>query len=311
MLLAAEKANAAPPESLAQGVAILVALGAGIAVWGWLLARRQRGLPLVAYERRRKVPWRTPHALLILLGHRIALEIIPLTIVLLLNIEVAQGVRAGRAAGTEHPVEQLFRDRPGAATVVLCVLAVFLVAPLVEEFIFRVVFQGWLESEEARATRGATLERRRARGVIPIGIVSLVFAALHYRSAAPPLSADFLLAAIAGSVLANILVLVAAVWWLRRLCGATWTDLGLVPRGLARDALVGVVAFVAAAPVVYGAQILATLLLPRWMSPDPIALFVFALGLGFLYYRTHRAAPSIAMHMALNGTTLLLLILRR
>lgn len=300
-------------EVVVQGVAFLFAVGAGIAVWAWLIARWRRGIPLVTYTRRRPVPWGGPHALLILLGHRAALELVPLLLVFLLGIPAERGGAAGPPAAlqNEHPVGQLMRERPGVGTLLLCVLAVFLAAPIVEEFVFRVVFQGWLESEDARGARDATAGRRRSRGVVPIGLVSLVFAALHYRSAAPALRADFLLAAIGGSAIANLLVLAIAVWVLRRACGATWRDLGLVPRRLARDVLTGVIAFLAGAPIVYLFQAAAMLLLPDWIAPDPIGLFVFSVGLGYLYFRTHRAAPSIAMHMALNGTTLLLLLLIR
>jgi membrane protease YdiL (CAAX protease family) len=43
------------------------------------------------------------------------------------------------------------------------------------------------------------------------------------------------------------------------------------------------------------------------VAPDPVALFILALVLGTLYYRTHRIVPSIVTHAAFNATTLLLL----
>ena len=42
-------------------------------------------------------------------------------------------------------------------------------------------------------------------------------------------------------------------------------------------------------------------------GPDPVALFVLALGLGYLYQRTHRALPCIIVHLLLNGTTMVML----
>jgi membrane protease YdiL (CAAX protease family) len=40
---------------------------------------------------------------------------------------------------------------------------------------------------------------------------------------------------------------------------------------------------------------------------DWIPLFPFALGLGYLYYRTGRLLPSVTVHILLNGTSMLLL----
>jgi membrane protease YdiL (CAAX protease family) len=301
---AVEAARATPLE----GVVFLLAIGAGLAVWAWLLRRRRRGIPLLAYEPRRVVPWGTGHALVVLVGHRLALELAPLVIVGLLGIP-ARVADAGARTVTDHPVSQLLRERPGFLALLLCVVSVVLVAPIVEEFVFRVVFQGGLEADERRARRQRIGLPGWPRGLLPIVAVSLVFAALHYRSASPALSSRFLLAAVIGSAVANLVVLFLAILLLRRTTGATWEDLGFNAHRLARDVRTGLIAFVAAAPLVYAAQTAALLLLPRRIAPDPVGLFVFAVALGFLYFRTHRAAPSIVVHMALNGTTLVLLLL--
>lgn len=42
-------------------------------------------------------------------------------------------------------------------------------------------------------------------------------------------------------------------------------------------------------------------------GPDPIPLFFLALGLGYLYQRTHRALPCIMLHMMVNGTSMFML----
>jgi membrane protease YdiL (CAAX protease family) len=243
------------------------------------------------------------------------LEVVPL-VLLISGMKAEKAGPAAAAAAlpgteTEHPVLQLLRERPGLATLAVCAVAVFLVAPIVEEFVYRVIFQGWLESEEARRTHHASPERRRTLGVVPIGLVSLVFASLHYRTAGPTLQSDFLLAVIGWGVLANLAVLVIAAWVLRRGCGATWNDFGIVPGTFWRDFAVGLIAFVAAAPLVYIAQLAAMLLLPHWLAPDPVGLFVFAVALGYIYFRTHRLGSSLAMHMALNGTSLVVWLVAR
>jgi membrane protease YdiL (CAAX protease family) len=53
------------------------------------------------------------------------------------------------------------------------------------------------------------------------------------------------------------------------------------------------------------------LLLPDYIAPDPIPLFFFSVALGAIYHRTHRLAPLIVLHAALNGTSLMLVWLER
>jgi membrane protease YdiL (CAAX protease family) len=98
------------------------------------------------------------------------------------------------------------------------------------------------------------------------------------------------------------------VAWVRLRTRATWADFGIEPRAVGRDFGLGLAAFLAVAPPIYVLQ----MSLVKWVSPgtaDPISLFFFALVLGILYYRTHRIVPAIALHMALNGTSLLFLLL--
>ncbi len=42
-------------------------------------------------------------------------------------------------------------------------------------------------------------------------------------------------------------------------------------------------------------------------GPDPVALFVLALILGYVYQRTHRIVPSMVIHALFNGMTLFML----
>lgn len=44
-------------------------------------------------------------------------------------------------------------------------------------------------------------------------------------------------------------------------------------------------------------------------GPDPIPLFVLAMGLGYLYRQTHRLLPCIVVHVVLNGFSVLQLLL--
>jgi hypothetical protein len=40
-------------------------------------------------------------------------------------------------------------------------------------------------------------------------------------------------------------------------------------------------------------------------GPDPIPLFFLAVGLGYLYQRTHRVLPCIVVHFLVNATTMM------
>lgn len=123
---------------------------------------------------------------------------------------------------SEHPLLTLTRERPSLAILSLATVMAVVVAPLFEEFAFRVVLQGWLESQQARLRRNYEGYVGELPGFAPIVITSVLFAVLH-----------------AG----------------------------------------------------YG--------------PDPFALFVFSLFLGYAYRQTHRIFPSLVVHGCLNGFTML------
>ena len=140
----------------------------------------------------------------------------------------------------------LVQKQPSPLVFFLMGISAVIVAPIVEEYLFRCVLQGWLERVEQKiiarrvtsalaepvadspadgSTQDIASDRKTsapAGGFIPIFISSALFAAMH---------------------------------------------LG--------------------------------------QGPAAIPLFVFACVLGYLYRQTHRVAPSIAMHMALNGLTML------
>lgn len=117
---------------------------------------------------------------------------------------------------SSHPtLERLMSDPSGQSLLAAGLMAV-VVAPLIEEFAFRVLLQGWFE-------RLAGSARRRSAKWWPILASSFLFAITH-----------------------------------------------------------------------------------QGQGAAPIALFVFAILLGYLYRQTHRMAPSVAAHMAFNAFSLLM-----
>jgi membrane protease YdiL (CAAX protease family) len=91
----------------------------------------------------------------------------------------------------EQPLIEAVRAQPDAATFAATTVAAVVAAPLFEEFLFRVLLQGWFESIEAR--------RRAARGTAdtagpawwPILLSALFFSLLHLGQGPAPIPLFF------------------------------------------------------------------------------------------------------------------------
>ncbi|MEX0978341.1 MAG: CPBP family intramembrane glutamic endopeptidase [Pirellulales bacterium] len=127
----------------------------------------------------------------------------------------------GLGMPSEHPLVKLSQEQPSTTILALATLMAVVVAPLFEEFAFRVVLQGWLESHQARLRQRLGGDGQDKPGFAPLVITSVLFALLHFG---------------------------------------------------------------------YG--------------PDPFALFVFSLFLGYAYRQTHRIVPPLVVHACLNGWTM-------
>jgi hypothetical protein len=102
----------------------------------------------------------------------------------------------------------------------------------------------------------------------------------------------------------KIMSIIFAVLFLRWRVAATAADFGWAPEKILSDVRLGLITFAAIAVPIYGSMIAVSQILPEKFAPDPIPIFLFAVALGLLYNRTHRAVPSIAVHMALNAASL-------
>ncbi len=77
--------------------------------------------------------------------------------------------------------------------------------------------------------------------------------------------------------------------------------MGIWPDKWWEDLRVGAVAFLAIVPPLWLLQALLLPFLRSWgVAPDPLPIFVLALGLGTLFYRTGRLTPSLALHLLTN-----------
>jgi len=303
---------------------VVVLLAACAAAWTLIIVRWRRRRPVLPYEARRPVPWRAADVLALLLVYVSA----PALIAPLVEgrLPAHPGLPAPAAAGnvpggresarpaaqdgrptTEHPLGRLLEESHNGPLVALVVVCLVVLAPVFEELLLRLLLQGWLESAEGGWRRSGAWLRRS--GIVPVGVVSLCFAALHIRGAA---AAEEMPSAawVAAQAAASLATAAAIVLWLRLGVGATLADLGIAPRLWRKDVATGLVAWAAVT-----GPILVLFAKIRSLAPavvvDPLPIFLLALVLGTLYYRTHRILPSIVLHAAFNATGVLLALASR
>ena len=286
---------------------VLLAVGACGATWAMVAARWRHRRPVLPYQPRRSVPWRLGDVTLLMLAYFIGPGLLVQASQSLLNVRVPAApspVGEKSRIVTEHPLERVLQQSPSVSAVVMCVLLAVVIAPITEEFLFRLVLQGWLESVERRLRRRVGWLRRLTAGAVPVGLTSLAFAVLHIRGATQPEDVATTALLLSIQAAACTLIVAGAACWLKFAVGATAADFGLVPSKLAFDVRLGLLAFPAIIVPVYAVNAMllaAQKLLPGDVVVDPIPLLLLAVVLGTLYYRTHRILPGVVLHMAFNA----------
>jgi membrane protease YdiL (CAAX protease family) len=299
-----------PPTLTPLPVLIFFGLGlwAAVAVWSAAVGRWLAGPPLLPVEPRRQVPWQGVDLAAVLVVYVAWLVAAAALANAVLGAEACRPLPVAHAEGPSgHVVVRLF-VQGNLWTVIACVIAAAVVAPLAEEILSRLFLQGWLESLDRRLGPTVPTLRRWIRwGTLPVVISSLLFAMMHIRVDTKQYSAECLRFRMIGGATATLAAAVFAVTLARLARGATAADLGFVRGKLLADVRLGLLAFAGVAAPLLAVQVALLYLLPSYVAPDPFTLFPFALVLGTLYCRTHRIVPSIVMHAALNTTSLVLL----
>ncbi len=196
-----------------------------------------------------------------------------------------------------HPmIKSLMENGSPAMYVASSVMAV-IVAPIVEEFLFRVLLQGWLENLTLLPTLGYDSTSEKERTLIIVG-------GRREAKGELPTSEEDGTSADPGdgelSSLPNPLAVLVEEGQSdeARIDGVASSDRSLDHRPQIRPSWT---------PIVVSSLIFALAHLGH--GTDPIPLFFFALGLGWLYQRTHRLWPSVVVHFMLNGLSMLQLLL--
>ena len=172
---------------------------------------------------------------------------------------------------SEHPLIESFRSDPTLGFYLVCVFSAAIVAPATEEFVCRVLLQGWLERVFAATSLQEavfpTPEEEMSRFARPIAVDSNPYV--------PP--ADMNKDKVDDQAKAKV-------------------QPAEVPSR-----------FASGFPIVISSLVFAVL---HWGNGlDPIPLFVLALGLGYLYQRTHRILPCVVLHFLVNAFSLAVLAL--
>ena len=194
-----------------------------------------------------------------------------------------QGVLVYFWKPSKHPLMEMFKESPDVSFFVVLFVAAAVIAPIFEELVFRVLLQGFLE--KAFTFRGPAHE--------------LVFGSPSIAPQVPQISpADWQLPAAEITFLPS-----PAALDVNPYAPSTIVGEQVVPAVLADEyeqpILRGIFAWL---PIGISSVIFA--LMHYSHGPDWVPLILLAVGMGFLYQRTHRVVPSLVVHALLNSLSM-------
>jgi membrane protease YdiL (CAAX protease family) len=188
-------------------------------------------------------------------------------------VYVIQGLLVSFWQESKHPLVEMFKEQPSISFFAVLFVSAAIVAPLFEEIVFRVLLQGFLEKIFAHPT---------SESPSPTAQQLQLPASIDRQGidAAPPSPPDINPYASPQSD-ASIAV------------NAANTEPIEAREPCARSSWLA---------IVVSSAIFAALHYSH--GPDWIPLFFLALGLGYLYQRTHRLLPSLVVHSLLNALSM-------
>ena len=198
-----------------------------------------------------------------------------------------------------HPIAQLIaQSEHSLAILLLAFFAGVVVASIVEEFLFRMLFQGWLE---------ATFRQHH----VPYGsgmaivIVALCFSAIHISNNDAVDVATLKNGFIVSSVY-SLMVFTAGVIYLTQVRNVRIADYFIGTEKFFRPGFfMGAGCCLLVMVFCFELFVVLKTIYPN-TNVAPIPLFFFALALGVLYSRTQNLSYCMLLHACLNGTSLML-----
>lgn len=171
------------------------------------------------------------------------------------------------ASDESHPFIDVIMHDPRMSYLLPIAFAALIAAPVVEEYFFRVLLQGWLERITARL-ESPRPDRHEVAALDPVESQSSEAAATDINP-----DADHLAPAVMETPEPPCVPAPPALPYQEQL---RWLVIGLSSLAFS-SAHIG-------------------------QGPAPISLFVLAIGLGYIYQRTHRVLPCIVVHFLVNLT---------
>jgi membrane protease YdiL (CAAX protease family) len=202
----------------------------------------------------------------------------------------------------EHPLVPLIQYEKNSPLVLfVAFLTAAVSAPLTEEFLFRLLLQGWLETKLYRFSLPA-----RYPAVI---IVSLIFAAIHGGNRTT-MDTETLYYVFASYAAANLMLFAAGIAYLILVRKMTMSEcLFGTDRQFFHPRFFTYAGYcLGAIFLIYVLNIIVNVSFSGY-NTDPIPVFVLSVILGILYSRTRNLSYCVLMHACLNGISLLLVYL--
>lgn len=177
---------------------------------------------------------------------------------------------------TEHPYIQIIRENPDPRLFWAAGFSAVIVAPIVEEYGFRGLLQGWCQKLARQVTGLSAENTRTADNAASTSIVENDDEAKSPTDALNPYASTSSLADASTNAKHGM----AGTLDSKNTSGPFW-------------------------PILVSSILFA--LAHYSHGPDPIPLFFFALGLGYLYRQTNRLIACMTVHFCLNALTMLAL----
>jgi len=198
-----------------------------------------------------------------------------------------QGVLVYFWKPSKHPLMEMFKESPDTSFFVVLFVAAAVIAPIFEELVFRVLLQGFLE--KLFSFRGSAPE-----------FVFEVVLGIRVRAMPDPLLSP---PAAEGSPLEVLFIPDSPSPNSNPYAPSVIVLDQVVPAELADDSQQGPRCGPPAwLPIGISSVIFA--LMHYSHGPDWVPLILLAVGMGFLYQRTHRVVPSLVVHALLNSLSM-------
>jgi membrane protease YdiL (CAAX protease family) len=174
-------------------------------------------------------------------------------------------------------------------------------APLVEEFLFRLLLQGWFEAK-------FTQFRVPCAGGVAIVTVSFFFATIHAGNSSAS-NGQTLFYFFSALTVANLLIVALGITYLVKIRDVKITHCLFGTERFFRPHFFANVGWcLLALMFIFGISFIMDVFCPG-INTDPIPIFFFSLLLGTLYYKTRNLSYCILLHACLNLISLILLCL--